>query len=1244
MKSLFSRLKSGPDKQSPGQSSSSSSSARPQSSQSHHNDKENVHSQSGIPAKKRSTSTFGFNKSSRNPHGSQSLRSPTPILTRRSGASSPPSNTIIPIGSGSRRPHSVNGPLPTLTVHDGEDAGAGPIAGSWEEEITKTRAVSASEGGVGLGLGIAGTGAAYGAGDRKKVTFRSPAPTPAVSVVLDDAADVGDLGEEYEEGNPEGRASSRASSRPATSTSPTKQYPSSSTSALRPLTLVPPSAFSRPSSAQSMISSRPRPSSRQSSPFLPSFTPRPPQIRKSSLPPLSQPFYTSAQSSAHPQSASPTKSSIMCPTPSEASGAASNGRSYLASPNSWTEMAGEELVANLGPKERTRQEVLWEIVSSEERYVQDLIRLNETFCRQLLPPSAISPHLELFDITSTLTRAYTRSPSSASPALLGESLVNLPIAAKFASTGRQASTDIRHPSNSSVSTAPPMTPNEEQIIKGTGLPSSTTARMNAYNILTNGRPSEPDHKSSFSFLQKGRTHNSLPPPPRAESGSRQSSSSGYRTRMSFHPGSLGNKLHKQHDGSRNSSGASIRVRDVQLPEDLEKVLTVLSGGIVEGHSKLAAALRRRYDDQFPLVRSLADVFTAHSNILREYADYVLHLEKALSQVDEALAIFADPAHPHSAKPAKRLSRRMEESELGRLGRVLLSLEELAAERGESGLIISLSKPFQRLLKYPLLFQNLLFNTDPSLKEYEATLTMVDEVEMIVRQIEDEKSSSEERENTRDVWARIDGLEMDKILMAPKPDRLLLSEMELPMPDNVELKVRKDASVSRKKSLRRFSDMIKGHGGHSDLWVVRFSDVSILCERIGTTQLPVSTIQKSNRSNSSSDMGTKAKQGSAKRSSAVRARNLYRFVKVHDWHTESKKGSSLEATEPPRAHWRSGQTTPHSPLRTKSVLPSIPGTPHAPLTRMPVKNMDGPRSFRASSATSRLGDNDTDSQDSDDSDDMSEMSFVFRGSDEVEPIDKKVAPLSLNTPSVSGSRSVSAVSGGRLGVGDGTTAPTLQRRSSGGHVSGSAANAKFAHRLRSSALDQHPLKKGTGLSTKTRRSLPPAMTTARPLQTPSIKANRPAWNSGLSTTSTMRTSTPASSIRGARSPPLPPAPPALTKSGGSREPQTVKKSPSTDSAVAGMWKAYGQGEGIGFSPSSSSAAIASRKTATSAKAATLVTTKNASTTVAPASTSTARNGIGGAVKAGMRSSRSTSGVPRGADVSSLNRRRELGGKI
>lgn len=36
---------------------------------------------------------------------------------------------------------------------------------------------------------------------------------------------------------------------------------------------------------------------------------------------------------------------------------------------SWSEAAQEDLVMNLGQRERTRQEVLWEIVASEQRYL-----------------------------------------------------------------------------------------------------------------------------------------------------------------------------------------------------------------------------------------------------------------------------------------------------------------------------------------------------------------------------------------------------------------------------------------------------------------------------------------------------------------------------------------------------------------------------------------------------------------------------------------------------------------------------------------------------------------------------------------------------------------------------------------------------------------------------------------------------------------------------------------------------------
>lgn len=49
----------------------------------------------------------------------------------------------------------------------------------------------------------------------------------------------------------------------------------------------------------------------------------------------------------------------------------------------------------------------------------------------------------------------------------------------------------------------------------------------------------------------------------------------------------------------------------QLPEDLRICLEVIDGGVFDGHKRLSEALKKRYDDQFPLVRSLADVFVSN---------------------------------------------------------------------------------------------------------------------------------------------------------------------------------------------------------------------------------------------------------------------------------------------------------------------------------------------------------------------------------------------------------------------------------------------------------------------------------------------------------------------------------------------------------------------------------------------------------------------------------------------------------
>ena len=209
--------------------------------------------------------------------------------------------------------------------------------------------------------------------------------------------------------------------------------------------------------------------------------------------------------------------------------------------------------------------------------MQELLKLNETFCRALLPTSATSPSINLFDSSNTLSR--TLSPTSASPT---GSYEHLPIAAQYASTAT--------PTDECADTLPPA-----------GLTPNIGSRLAAYQALTNGRPSR---KSSFRTLS-GNTHShkSMPPPSRSAIDPSGSSFSASLNRTSYLP-----RISSQ------SSASAVPIGGVQLPEELGKVLTVLAGGILEGHIKLTNALRRRYEDQYPLVRSLADVFTSHVSV------------------------------------------------------------------------------------------------------------------------------------------------------------------------------------------------------------------------------------------------------------------------------------------------------------------------------------------------------------------------------------------------------------------------------------------------------------------------------------------------------------------------------------------------------------------------------------------------------------------------------------------------------
>lgn len=216
-------------------------------------------------------------------------------------------------------------------------------------------------------------------------------------------------------------------------------------------------------------------------------------------------------------------------------------------------------------------------------------------------------------------------------------------------------------------------------------------------------------------------------------------------------------------------------------------------------------------------------------------------------------------------------------------KTLRRVEESSVQKGETGLAISLSKPFQRLLKYPLLFQNLLFHTDPSTFEYESTLQMVAEVETIVRSIEDEKIQKEERDKTRDVFARIEGLDKVRQLALPKPSRVLLEErLYLSTSQNSRGSAAPPSAMAMKgkSSFKRLSDVLHsgtGVGGKKDLWLVVFNDVVLQCQRTGQTTLPL--VSSTNSRTSSLPEGKSKYATNSRRNSHTKPRNLYKFLKV-----------------------------------------------------------------------------------------------------------------------------------------------------------------------------------------------------------------------------------------------------------------------------------------------------------------------------------------------------------------------------
>lgn len=592
------------------------------------------------------------------------------------------------------------------------------------------------------------------------------------------------------------------------------------------------------------------------------------------------------------------RSSLQGQLPGGSQGFTSSIRSIGAP--SWSEMTQEDLVNNLGARERTRQEVLWEIVASEERYVQELEKTKEFFLDLLLHPHRFSPPGSPGGVhAATLAALEGRStkkgrkeaPSSSARPFTSPSQVTvsneLPIASRFlsVSSGLRESGDGPYGSidAAAISHAAAQKNAGSRSPYSTGLTAGPTPPTRPRSSGgSNNTPITPVVGSSSSNLasqpaKKGHI--------KEKSGSKEETTA-KRWSQRRSKGLSGSSFSSSQIGYDLTNGQGL---GITLPPPLRAVLEVIDNGILEGHALLSEALRIRYEEQWPLVRSLADVFTRFSYVLKHYRDYVVHLERALDCLEEAALM-------ERAMRGKRL-RKDRLSVMVGLGRAVASLETSAAERGECGLAIFLAMPFQRLLKYPLLFQNLLFHTDASTYEFESTVQMVVDVEKIVRTIEDEKVNKEERDKTIDAFARIEGIK-DRALLRPKSDRILIEEKPMyqenprraisdsndkgavnklghssndlsadSMVSNTAMSTPTGtgsgnlrASIRSKRSYRRLSDLLTlsnansstagedgnpvtytkapNMGSKKDIWLIRFSDVELRCQRVGVTALPM----------------------------------------------------------------------------------------------------------------------------------------------------------------------------------------------------------------------------------------------------------------------------------------------------------------------------------------------------------------------------------------------------------------------
>lgn len=298
---------------------------------------------------------------------------------------------------------------------------------------------------------------------------------------------------------------------------------------------------------------------------------------------------------------------------------------------------------------------------STHRYVLDLIKLKGTFIDILIPPEAKDqPHVLPDTLLPTWSRQSDSSSSLASPTFdkaripssrsvsrattAADDVDHLPIAAQFSTVRSMTSAQDLGEGNdnprqlqSDLHESPPR---RQGGTHEDGVDVDATIRISrTYHYLATGQPPTGREDENAEGVQH--SGKSLPPARRPSMGLHSghfdaspaqnfirlpSSKPSRHSLNAFMPATSPTRHSRLSSNIRKriSSVTSSADTDSPLvvPEDLRIVLQVIGNSILKGHLALSDALRKRYDEQYPLVRSLADIFIEHVRACFSFASSV----------------------------------------------------------------------------------------------------------------------------------------------------------------------------------------------------------------------------------------------------------------------------------------------------------------------------------------------------------------------------------------------------------------------------------------------------------------------------------------------------------------------------------------------------------------------------------------------------------------------------------------------